>query len=38
MDPAMVSRYLLLCMVCGFSLVRGTSNNLTMDFEKYMQL
>lgn len=38
MGPVMVSRYRLLCMVCGFSLARGTSNNLTMDFEKYMQL
>ena len=38
MDLVVVSRYLLLCMVCGFSLARGASNSLTMDFEKYVQL
>lgn len=38
MDSVVVSRYLLLCLVCGFSLARGASNNLTVDFEKYVQL
>jgi len=33
-----VSGYLLVFMVCGFSPGREASSNLTMDFKKYVQL